>query len=148
MTEADSIRHPQPSLSKATVAMQMHHGVIACEPDASLRTVARAMESYGVHCVLVAGVANSGGGERFAWAVVTDSDVVAAAASDGGEKRAADVAQTEAPTIEPSAPLEDAARTMAEHRVTHLIVVEPESERPVGVLSSTDVVRALALAGP
>jgi CBS domain-containing protein len=58
------------------------------------------------------------------------------------------VAQSEAPTIEPSALLEDAARTMADHRVTHLIVVAPESERPVGVLSSTDVVRALALAGP
>jgi CBS domain-containing protein len=29
--------------------------------------------------------------------------------------------------------------------VTHLIVVEPESERPVGVLSSSDIVRSLAL---
>jgi CBS domain-containing protein len=136
------------SLSKATVAMQMHHGVIACEPDASLRTVARAMESYGVHCLLVAGLANAGGGERFVWAVLTDADLVAAAASDGGEKRAADVARTEAPTIEPSATLADAARTVAAHRVTHLVVVEPESEHPVGVMSSTDVVRALALARP
>jgi CBS domain-containing protein len=100
-------------------------GVIACDPDASLRTVARAMESHGIHCVLVAGLA-----------------------SDGGDKRAADVARTEAPTIEPSAPLADAARTMAEHRVTHLVVVEPECERAVGVVSSSDIVRSLALGVP
>lgn len=136
------------SLPKATVATQMHHGVIACEPDASLRTVARAMESHGIHCVLVTGLANAAGGERFVWAVVTDVDLVAAAASDGHEKRAADVAQTEAATIEPSATLADAAHTMAEHRVTHLVVVEPESEQPVGVVSSTDLVRALALERP
>jgi CBS domain-containing protein len=64
-----------------------------------------------------------------------------------GETPAADVARTAAPTIEPSAPLADAARTMAEHRVTHLVVVEPESERPVGVVSSSDIVRSLALGG-
>jgi CBS domain-containing protein len=132
------------ALAKATVATQMHHGVIAFEPHASLRTVARAMQSHGVRCVLVTGLANAAGGERFVWAVVTDADLVAAAASDGDEKRAADVAQTEAPTIEPSATLAEAARTMAEHRVTHLVVVEPESEQPVGVVSSTDVLRALA----
>ena len=106
------------------------------------------MESHGIHCVLVAGLASAGGDERFVWAVVTDADLVAAAASDGGDKHAADVARTEAPTIEPSAPLADAARTMAEHRVTHLVVVEPKSERPVGVLSSSDIVRSLALGVP
>jgi predicted transcriptional regulator len=106
------------------------------------------MGSYGVHCVLVAGLASAGGGERFVWAVVTDADLVAAAASHGDQKHAADVAHTEAPTIEPSATLADAARTMAEHRVTHLVVVEPESEQPVGVVSSTDVVRVLALEHP
>ncbi len=136
------------ALSKATVATKMHHGVIACEPDASLSTVARAMQSYGVHCVLVAGLASAGGDERFVWAIVTDADLLAAAASDGADKRAADVAQTEAPTIEPSATLAGAARTMAEHRVTHLVVVEPESEQPVGVVSSTDVLRTLALERP
>jgi CBS domain-containing protein len=137
-----------PALSRFSVATEMHNGVIACEPDASVRTVAHAMESYGVHCVLVAGLASAGGGERLVWAVVTDADLLAAAARDGDEKRAADVAQTEAPTIEPSATLADAAHTMAEHRVTHLVVVEPESEQPVGVVSSTDVVRVLALEHP
>ena len=97
------------SLPKATVATQMHHGVIACEPDASLRTVARAMESHGIHCVLVTGLANAAGGERFVWAVVTDVDLVAAAASDGHEKRAADVAQTEA--APPSSPPQRRTRT-------------------------------------
>jgi CBS domain-containing protein len=135
----------QAALTNVSVATLMHAGVIACNPDASLHTVARAMESHGVHCVLVAGLTDADEGERFVWAVLTDAELVAAAASAGVVKTAAEVARTEAPTIEPAAPLEDAARTMAEHRVTHLIVVEPESERPVGVLSSSDIVRSLAL---
>lgn len=148
MTEAKRVRDLQGSLSKRTVAMLMHPGVIACDPETSLTTVARAMESHGIHCVLVAGLANAPRAERFVWAVVTDADLVAAAAGDALGRRAADVARTEAPTIEPSAPLVDAARIMAEHRVTHLIVVDPQSEQPVGVVSSSDIVRALALEEP
>lgn len=143
MTEPDVNRDRQVSSSEVSVAMLMHAGVIACDPGASLRSVARAMESHAVHCVLVTGLAE--GGQRFVWAVLTDADLVAAAASNGLEKSAAEAARTEAPTIESSAPLVEAARTMFEHRVTHLIVVEPESERPVGVVSSSDIVRSLAL---
>jgi CBS domain-containing protein len=33
---------------------------------------------------------------------------------------------------------------MVEHEVSHLIVVEPRSARPVGVLSTLDIARALA----
>ncbi len=33
---------------------------------------------------------------------------------------------------------------MVEHDVSHLIVVEPQLARPIGVLSTLDVARALA----
>jgi CBS domain-containing protein len=33
---------------------------------------------------------------------------------------------------------------MVEHEVTHVVVVEPRSARPVGVLSTLDIARALA----
>jgi CBS domain-containing protein len=33
---------------------------------------------------------------------------------------------------------------MTEYQTTHLIVVEPESDRPVGVVSTLDIARTLA----
>ena len=33
---------------------------------------------------------------------------------------------------------------MAEHEISHLIVAEPHTARPIGVLSTLDVARALA----
>jgi CBS domain-containing protein len=47
-------------------------------------------------------------------------------------------------TIEADAPLVEAAARMEEHHVHRLVVVEPEGHRPVGILSTTDLVRALA----
>ena len=45
-------------------------------------------------------------------------------------------------TIQPGAPLEHAARTLAEHRIGCLPVVD-EEHRLVGILSETDALRAL-----
>ena len=47
-------------------------------------------------------------------------------------------------SVEPSMPLREAAGLMLEHRVTHLVVVEPGTQRPVGVLSTLDVAGVLA----
>jgi IMP dehydrogenase len=38
----------------------------------------------------------------------------------------------------------DAARMMEQHHVHRLVVVAPDGEHPVGVISTTDLVRALA----
>lgn len=47
-------------------------------------------------------------------------------------------------TVDADASLADAAARMEEHRVHRLVVVEPETRRPIGVLSTTDLVRAVA----
>jgi CBS domain-containing protein len=41
-------------------------------------------------------------------------------------------------------PLERAMQLMTEHEVTHVIVVERHAGRPIGVLSTLDVARALS----
>ena len=137
--------YPVAPFSTATVSALMHHGVVSCTPDASLTAVARAMQSHGVHCVLVTGIEGAETAEHFVWAVLTDTDLLAAVARGGRDQRAGDVAATDAPTVEPGFSLQDAARIMAEQRVSHLIVVDPETERPIGVIASSDVVRSLAL---
>jgi len=47
-------------------------------------------------------------------------------------------------TVEADAPLVEAAARMEEHHVHRLVVVEPEGGRPIGILSTTDIVRAVA----
>jgi CBS domain-containing protein len=46
-------------------------------------------------------------------------------------------------TIAASAPFEEAARLMTEHRVHRLVVVD-RRDRPIGVLSQSDIVREMA----
>jgi CBS domain-containing protein len=47
-------------------------------------------------------------------------------------------------TVEADAPLVEAAARMEEHHVHRLVVVEPQGGRPIGILSTTDIVRAVA----
>jgi CBS domain-containing protein len=41
-------------------------------------------------------------------------------------------------------PLRRAAQMMAEHEVSHLVAVDPETTKPVGVISTLDIARALS----
>ena len=47
-------------------------------------------------------------------------------------------------TVLAETPLGEAARRMEEHGVHRLVVVDDDGETPIGVLSATDVVRAIA----
>ena len=46
--------------------------------------------------------------------------------------------------VKPSERLEAAVELMRRHGVTHVLVGDPESERPIGVLSSLDVAGVVA----
>jgi CBS domain-containing protein len=54
------------------------------------------------------------------------------------------VASNPAVLISPRVPLRRAAELMTEHGVTHLVVVDERSNRPVGVISMLDLARVLA----
>jgi CBS domain-containing protein len=47
-------------------------------------------------------------------------------------------------TILPDASLDEAARRMEEHRVHRLVVVSPQTRRPIGVLSVSDLMHSMA----
>ena len=123
----------------------MHPGLISCPPDTALRTVARMMATYRVHAILVAPL----GTERLAngslWGIISDTDVLrAAGVADIGEQTARIAAGTPAATIHVDDDLGHAARIMLEQGLSHLVVTEPHSARPIGVLSTLDLTRALA----
>jgi CBS domain-containing protein len=132
----------RPSATEISVADAMHHGVLTCPRDAPLSAVAEVMARHGVHCVVVTDAPEAAGS---LWGVVSDGDLVAAASvRDLDEQTAGATAATEALTIAPEESLRHAAQLMTEHALAHLVVVEAESRRPIGVLSTLDVAAALA----
>jgi CBS domain-containing protein len=125
----------------ASVADAMSRGTLSCQSDTTLRTIAAMMAEHGVHSVVVTDL---DGVSEHAWGIVTDIDVVAAAGEDVDERTAGEVAATELLTIAPSDTLEHAAQLMTEHEVTHIVVVDSEGGKPLGVLSTLDVAGILA----
>lgn len=131
-----------PNLAHVQVADAMRHGLVTCSPDTPVPDVARLMAERSLHCVVVA---QPGAPPPHEWSVVSDLDLVAAAADDLAEQRtAADIAGTEAPRVATDAPLLRAARLMSEHDVSHLVVVGAATGRPEGVLSTLDIAAVIA----
>ena len=122
----------------------MHRGVITCSPETRLATVARMMTGHRIHAVVVRGE----DGEP-PHGIVSDLDLVASATDGSFETRTAqELAATDALSVRATEPLERAVSLMREYATSHLVVVEP-SGRPVGVVSSLDVIEALSeLDGP
>jgi CBS domain-containing protein len=143
-TTSDTLRHTfhAPPFDQATVLDAMRVGVISCSPDATLREVARVMATYRVHSVVISDTQ----GDR-PWGIVSDVDLAAAANNDIDKIRARDIWRGELVTVTPEDPLRRAARLMADHSVSHLVVVQPHSGQPVGVLSTLDIAGVLAWGG-
>jgi len=130
-----------PRLEHTRVADAMHRGVLSCPPETPLRDIARTMAVHRVHCIVVIAF-----DERVpTWRVLSDLDLVAAvAAGDAGERTAGEVAASETITVPSDERLDRAAQLMAEHQVSHLIALAPESGRPAGVLSTLDIAGLVA----
>ena len=129
-----------PRFEHAHVYDVMRHGVISCAPETSLQTVARMMSSYHVHAVVVTTGQDSG----MPWGIVSDIDVLSAAAPSAEDLTAGEIAATDVLTVSPEEALTRTAQLMREHECTHVIVVDPSAGRPVGVVSTLDIAGALA----
>jgi CBS domain-containing protein len=131
-----------PPFDKARVYDAMRVGVITCRPETSLHDVARMMVTYAIHAVVIQ---EAKPGSR-PWAIVSSLDIASAAGSDLAELGAIDVATTDLVTVPSNESLEVAAKLMTEHGISHLVVVEPATGWPCGVLSARDL--AAVLTGP
>lgn len=130
----------RPVSSRIRVADAMHYGVLTCSRDATLAHIAKLMVAHRVHCVVVT---EDGQDDGLLWGLVSDLDLVAAASvRDLEHQSAGATAATDALTISPAETLQRAAQLMTEHGTAHLVVVDPK-RRPVGVLSTLDVAKAL-----
>jgi CBS domain-containing protein len=127
-----------PSFEHARVADAMRSGVISCPPDTSMEAVARIMATNHVHAVVITGLA---GGAP--WGVVTDRDLLNVA-REARERLAGSCAAQDPVMVKPSGRLDEAVELMRQRGLTHLLVGDPGSAHPIGVLSSLDVAGIVA----
>lgn len=132
-----------PALEHATVADAMHPGIVSCDPDAPLTEVARMMATHHVHCLAVIGVSRE---EPVCgvWGIVSDLDLIRAGIREDEEPTARTLAVQPLVTVEPAMALRDAAELMLRHGTSHLVAVDAEAGRPVGILSTLDIAGVLA----
>jgi CBS domain-containing protein len=134
-----------PSYRHARVRDAMRPWVLTCDASTALVTAAQQMSREHVHSVVVLreGLDSGGAVGRRPWAVLTDRDVLRSA-TVLDELTAGDAATGELLEVSPDDRLEDAAADMLDHGVTHALVVDPDTGRPIGVLSTLDVAGILA----
>lgn len=134
--------HPNPALAALRVVDAMHPGLITCRPEEPIRSVARLMSTYRVHAVFVT---EHRAKEDDRWGVI--SDVALLRASEAGaldQVTAREIAATPVLSVAPSDDLGAVAQLMVEREISHVVVVEGHSRRPLGVLSTLDLAGALA----
>jgi CBS domain-containing protein len=129
-----------PSFEHARVGDAMHPRVLTCDPQTTMVTVAQRMASEHVHAIVVLreSVDAAGAIGRRPWGIITDRDVLRCA--DVIEDRVADdVAMGGVLFVHPDDRLTDVAARMLDRQTSHAVVVDPRTDRPVGVLSTLDI---------
>jgi CBS domain-containing protein len=129
-----------PEFEHARVHDVMRVGVVSCQPETSLRDVARIMVGYQIHSLLVGEAASAEGPSG----IITDLDLVTVASSDPSDVTAADVASSDLVTVPANESLAGAAKLMRDRGCSHLLAVQPDTGRPVGVISALGIASVIA----
>nr|MBC7244051.1 CBS domain-containing protein [Chloroflexota bacterium] len=115
----------------------MHYGVITCRTYTSLKEAVRIITDTDVHALVVIHDNGNVAG------IVSHMDLLRLYGCNLLEYKAEDVMTPNVITISPDAPVKEAVALMLKHNIRRLLVTEktPEGERPIGVISTTDVIR-------
>jgi CBS domain-containing protein len=135
---------PAAPFATATVGDVMSRGVISCPPETPLRIVARMMATFGVHAIFVFEHTDEDDEAPQLWAVVSDLDLVAATRLDLDTLTAGASAVTPLVTVPADTSIAEAGSVMAQYGIAHLAVTDPNFDRPIGVVSTLDIARAVA----
>jgi CBS domain-containing protein len=128
-----------PHLDHGTVADAMHPGILSCGADTSLTEVARMMSTHHVHCIVVRADTADHEDESPVLGIVSDFDVLRAGIRADGPDTAAELARQPIIKLETTAPLRAAAELMVKESASHVVAVNPQTKRPVGILSTLDI---------
>jgi CBS domain-containing protein len=126
------------NLSATSVRDAMHRGVFTCRADASALTATRVMAAHRVHAVAVV---DEDGRCR---GLISEPDI-AAAIHDGQLTQTAFAISAPPLLVQPEDSVVHAAELMHAQGRSHVVVVDPTSRTPVGMLSVLDLVELLAV---
>ena len=130
-------------LHRVSAGEAMHRGVLSVPFQTPLTKVAEMMARYRMHCVVA--LDERGEYQTRYWGLIPAAELVRIATTQDLEDRTAGGSMTsQVVTVEPADSVHDAAELMSDHEVDHVIVVDPVSDRPVGVISTLDVAQVLA----
>ena len=128
-------------MSEKLVRDVMHRGVITCWADEPVADVARRLREYAINAIFV--LDQSGRAEG----IISQTDLACAYIRRGWENCTAEEIMTpEVVTIGGDIPLDVAIQIMLDKRIHRLLIVQGglTPNRPVGVLSLSDVVREMS----
>jgi CBS domain-containing protein len=137
---APASRYRAPSIEQLTVGDAMHPGVISCDANCTVANVVRIMAAHRVSYVIVRRLGREPDSQ--AWGVIWDLDLLRAEI-ESPEQQAWLIAIRPVPTVGPDTPLLEASHLMLAYGTPHIVVIDGE-EQPVAVLSTLDVIGALA----
>jgi len=126
-------------LETFTVLNALQLGLVERPADADVRSLARAMAEHTVHSVVIRDIPGSRN-----WGIVSDLDLMAAMRPELADATAGQLAATDPVVVNPTETLGRAAQLMTEHQTAHLLVVDPVTDEPVGIISSLDIARFMA----
>ena len=118
----------------------MSRFVVTCAPDTSLVEAAQRMTENRINALVVV----DEGGE--ACGVVSRSDLVRVYDRDYTSMTVEEVMTPHVTTVIPDIPVAAAAQLMLDNKIDRLVIVHqrPATQRPVGILSLSDIVREMA----
>ena len=117
----------------------MHSGVIGCKPDTPLSEVVRILSDTDIHALVVTGEDGEVVG------IISHMDIIPLYQQDLSSFTASQVMTASVISVSPEAAVAEAVKVMVDKRIHRLVVTEPEEGLllPVGVLSTTDIVREM-----
>ncbi len=127
-------------ISDRSVSDVMHKGVIACRPDTPLQEVVRIVADTDVHAIVVMGNDHSVQG------IISHMDIIRLYGQNLMEHTASEIMTPAVLFITPTATVAEAAQKMVEKDMHRLLVCETAAEgklRPVGIISTTDIVKEM-----
>jgi CBS domain-containing protein len=122
----------------------MHRGVISCRVDTPLEEIAQRLMEYQINALFVLDQSGKACG------VVSQTDLVRAYVQGGwSDLVAEDIMTPGVVTVVPDIPVTAAAQLMLDKNIHRLLIVQGGlvPDRPVGVLSMSDIVREMAQEG-
>lgn len=125
--------------SQTPIAGLMHEGLITCQEGTTAVELARIMTRCRVHSVIVMGDPCDGGTEPVIWGAMSDLDVLEAVLTGEPATRAEDLAKEPVIRIRATKSVREAAEAMVGYRARHLVVVDSDGQRPLGIISTLDI---------